>query len=30
MLTERETESGEVGAPKVAGRIITTLAKAKR
>jgi large subunit ribosomal protein L17 len=29
MLTERETESGEVGAPKVAGRIITTLAKAK-
>lgn len=29
MLTERETETGEVGAPKVAGRIITTLAKAK-
>ena len=29
MLTERETEAGEVGAPKVAGRIITTLAKAK-
>ncbi|MFM8702835.1 MAG: bL17 family ribosomal protein, partial [Planctomycetia bacterium] len=29
MLTERETESGEVGAPKVAGRIVTTLAKAK-
>lgn len=29
MLTERETESGEVGAPKVAGRIITTVAKAK-
>lgn len=29
MLTERETETGEVGAPKVAGRIVTTLAKAK-
>lgn len=29
MLTERETESGEGGAPKVAGRIVTTLAKAK-
>jgi len=29
MLTEREVESGEVGAPKVAGRIVTTLAKAK-
>jgi large subunit ribosomal protein L17 len=29
MLTERETEPGEVGAPKVTGRIITTLAKAK-
>jgi large subunit ribosomal protein L17 len=29
MLTERDVESGEVGAPKVAGRIITTLAKAK-
>lgn len=29
MLTERETESGEVGAPKVAGRIVTTVAKAK-
>jgi large subunit ribosomal protein L17 len=29
MLTERETEAGEVGAPKVAGRIITTVAKAK-
>ena len=29
MLTERETESGDVGAPKVAGRIVTTLAKAK-
>ena len=29
MLTERETEAGEVGAPKVAGRIVTTLAKAK-
>lgn len=29
MLTEREVEAGEVGAPKVAGRIITTLAKAK-
>ncbi len=29
MLTERETEVGEQGAPKVAGRIVTTLAKAK-
>ena len=29
MLTEREFEAGEVGAPKVAGRIITTVAKAK-
>jgi len=29
MLTERDSETGEVGAPKVAGRIITTLAKAK-
>jgi large subunit ribosomal protein L17 len=29
MLTERESDAGEVGAPKVAGRIITTLAKAK-
>ena len=29
MLTEREYEAGEVGAPKVAGRIITTVAKAK-
>ena len=29
MLTEREVEAGEVGAPKVAGRIITTLPKAK-
>ena len=29
MLTEREAETGEVGAPKVAGRIITTVAKAK-
>ncbi len=29
MLTEREAEAGEVGAPKVAGRIVTTLAKAK-
>jgi large subunit ribosomal protein L17 len=29
MLTEREAEAGEVGAPKVAGRIITTVAKAK-
>ncbi len=29
MLTERETEAGEVGAPKVLGRIITTVAKAK-
>jgi large subunit ribosomal protein L17 len=29
MLTERETEAGETGAPKVAGRIVTTLAKAK-
>lgn len=29
MLTERETEVDEVGAPKVSGRIVTTLAKAK-
>mgnify|MGYP006271076029 CR=1 FL=1 len=29
MLTERETEAGEPGNPKVAGRIVTTLAKAK-
>ena len=29
MLTERQVEVDEVGAPKVAGRIITTLAKAK-
>ena len=29
MLTERECEAGEVGAPKVVGRIITTVAKAK-
>jgi len=29
MLTERETEADEPGAPKVAGRIVTTLAKAK-
>lgn len=29
MLTEREVEVDEVGAPKVAGRIITTVAKAK-
>ena len=29
MLTEREAEAGEAGAPKVAGRIVTTLAKAK-
>ena len=29
MLTERETEIDEVGAPKVGGRIVTTLAKAK-
>lgn len=29
VLTEREAEAGEVGAPKVAGRIVTTLAKAK-
>ena len=29
MLTERECEADEVGAPKVAGRIITTVAKAK-
>jgi large subunit ribosomal protein L17 len=29
MLTERETEAGEVGAPKVTGRIVTTVAKAK-
>lgn len=29
MLTERETDVDEVGAPKVTGRIVTTLAKAK-
>jgi large subunit ribosomal protein L17 len=29
MLTEREVEAGEPGSPKVAGRIVTTLAKAK-
>ena len=29
MLTERELEAGEPGNPKVAGRIVTTLAKAK-
>lgn len=29
MLTEREVEVDEVGAPQVAGRIITTVAKAK-
>ena len=29
MLTERVCEADEVGAPKVAGRIITTVAKAK-
>jgi large subunit ribosomal protein L17 len=29
MLTERATEAGEAGAPKVAGRIVTTVAKAK-
>jgi len=29
MLTERATEVDEVGAPKVAGRIVTTVAKAK-
>lgn len=29
MLTERDAEAGEAGAPKVAGRIITTVAKAK-
>lgn len=29
MLTERETEADEVGAPKVSGRIVTTVAKAK-
>lgn len=29
MLTEREVDAGEPGAPKVSGRIITTLAKAK-
>lgn len=29
MLTEREWDEGEVGAPKVTGRIVTTLAKAK-
>jgi len=29
MLTERKTDADEVGAPKVSGRIVTTLAKAK-
>jgi large subunit ribosomal protein L17 len=29
MLTERKGDADEVGAPKVAGRIVTTLAKAK-
>ena len=29
LLTERESDAGDVGAPKVAGRIVTTLAKAK-
>lgn len=29
MLTEREADPGEAGAAKVAGRIVTTLAKAK-
>lgn len=29
VLTERDTEAGEEGAPKVAGRIVTTVAKAK-
>lgn len=29
MLTEREWDEGETGAPKVTGRIVTTLAKAK-
>ena len=29
MLTERQVEADEVGAPKVQGRIVTTLAKAK-
>lgn len=29
MLTERDVEGDEVGAPQVAGRIITTVAKAK-
>lgn len=29
MLTEREAESDDVGAPKAAGRIVTTVAKAK-
>jgi len=29
MLTERETDAGEAGSPKVAGRIVTTVAKAK-
>lgn len=29
MLTERESEAGEIGAPKVPGRIVTTVAKAK-
>lgn len=29
VLTERDTTAGEEGAPKVAGRIVTTVAKAK-
>jgi large subunit ribosomal protein L17 len=29
MLTEREVETGEIGAAKVPGRIVTTVAKAK-
>lgn len=29
VLTEREAEAGEAGAPKVPGRIVTTVAKAK-
>lgn len=29
MLTERKVDADEVGAPKVAGRIVTTVAKAK-
>ena len=29
VLTEREFEPGEPGAPKVPGRIVTTVAKAK-